>query len=259
MRGILASEWLKLRSLRSTHLIFCLSLSAVVLGVAVAWMAADMYDAAPPERRRNAALAELEEVVVIVPQLFMGMLGALAITSEYATGTIRTTLAVVPRRWPVLAAKSAIVGSLGALAGAVTVFGTYLLSRAVISDRFSGVYAAPILEKLPTLTATSLSVPAFALLGLGLGAILRSTAGAVGILVGMVYVIPIVCGNLPEPWSGRLGSLMIGALPRQITGDHLTNSVYGSLLPPAVAAVALVAYAAAPLLMGAWLLRRRDA
>jgi hypothetical protein len=101
-------------------------------------------------------------------------------------------------------------------------------------------------------------VPVFSLLGLGLGALLRSAAGAIAILAGLVYVIPIVIGNIPEPWSERLGSLMIGALPREITGDIITTSVYGSLLSPVAAFAVLVAYAALPLLAAAWLVRRRD-
>ncbi|WP_188194406.1 ABC transporter permease [Nonomuraea sp. SYSU D8015] len=259
MKAILSSEWLKLRSLRSTYLLLGLSLGAVLIGLGLALMAADMYDSAPPERRPSARIADLEEVLVILPQLCMGILGALTMTSEYATGLIRTSLTVVPRRWPVLAAKAAVVGLLGLVVGPATVFGTYAASRWVLGDRFSGAYATALLEKLPILTAISLTVPAFALLGLGLGALFRSTAGAIALLAGLVYVIPMIIGNVPEPWSERLGSIMIGALPHQITGDGNASSVYGSLLPPAAAAAVLVAYAALPLLGATWLLRRRDA
>ncbi|MEU6999171.1 hypothetical protein [Nonomuraea sp. NPDC046570] len=70
--------------------------------------------------------------------------------------------------------------------------------------------------------------------------------------------MPMIVGNLPEPWSERLGSVMIGGLPRQITGDDLTNSVFGALLPPSVAAAVLLAYAVIPLTLAAPLLRSRD-
>jgi hypothetical protein len=175
----LASEWLKIRSVRSTYLNLVLSMGGILLGLAVAWTAAGMYDSAPPHRRPQAALAEVEEVVVIVPQLCMGILGALAFTSEHVSGMLKTSFTVVPRRWPVLMAKSVVVGLLGLLAGTITVFGTHFLCRLVIGDRFSGIYTTPVFERLPTLVTTSLSVPVFALLGLGAGAILRSTAGAV--------------------------------------------------------------------------------
>ncbi|MEV0386982.1 ABC transporter permease subunit [Nonomuraea sp. NPDC050643] len=257
--SVLTSEWLKVRSVRSTYLILGLGLGAILLGLGLAVMAAGMYDAASPEKQSIARIADLEEVLVVVPQLCMGVLGTLAITSEHVTGLIRTSLAIVPRRWPILAAKSAIVGTLGLLVGVTTVFGTYFVAQAVLGDRFSGAYTAAFTDRLPFLIATSLTVPVFALLGLGLGALLRSAAGAIGVLVGLAYVIPMIIGKIPEPWSERLGSLMIGALPREITGDIITTSVYGSLLPPAAAAALLVAYAAVPLLAATWLVRRRDA
>ncbi|MET9247009.1 ABC transporter permease subunit [Nonomuraea sp. NPDC003709] len=257
--SVLTSEWLKVRSLRSTHLILGLSLGTVALGFALAMMAANMYDTAPAARRPGARIADLEEVIVIVPQLCMGILGTLAITSEYVTGLIRTSLTIVPRRWPVLVAKSAIVGTLGLIIGLVTVFSTYFVTRWVIGDRFSGAYTDAFMDRLPLLTAISLTVPTFALLGLGLGALFRSTAASIATLAGLVYVIPIIIGNIPEPWSERLGSVMIGALPREITGDLITTSVYGSLLSPVAAAAVLVAYAACPLAVATWLVGRRDA
>jgi hypothetical protein len=257
--SVLTAEWLKVRSVRSTYLIIGLSLGAILLGLALAVMAAGMYDSAPPDKRPSARIADLEEVVVIVPQLCMGILGTLTITSEYVTGLIRTSLTVVPRRRPLLIAKTTVIGALGLIVGPATVFGTYAVSRWILGDRFSGAYATAFLDRLPALTAISLTVPVFALLGLGLGALLRSTAAAIAIMTGLVYVIPIIIGNIPEPWSERLGSLMIGALPRQITGDGNASSVYGSLLSPAAAAAVLIAYAALPLLTATWLLRRRDA
>ncbi|MCA2227356.1 ABC transporter permease subunit [Nonomuraea aurantiaca] len=257
--SVLASEWLKVRTVRSSYLMLGLSLGGILMGVAVAWAAVGMYDSATPAQQAHSAIADLEEVVLMVPQLCMGVLGVLTITSEYTTGLIRTSLAIVPRRWPVLVGKSAIVGLLGLVIGPVVVFGTYVAARWMIGDRFGGSYTAPFLDRLPTLLTSSLTVAVFALLGLGLGATLRSAVGAITILVGLVYVIPIIVGNLPEPWSERLGSVMIVALPREITGDDLTHSVYGSLLPPAAAAVVLIAYAVLPLLLGAWLIHRKDA
>ncbi|MER7505487.1 ABC transporter permease subunit [Nonomuraea pusilla] len=257
--SVLASEWLKVRSVRSSYLTLGLSLAAILLGYGLAVMAKGMFDSAPPAQQAKARIAELEEVVVMVPQLCLGVLGVLTITSEYATGLIRTSLTVVPRRWPLLAAKTAVVGVLGLVVGPATVFGTYAVARWVLGDRFSGAYSVPFGARWPLLAALSLTVVVFALLGLGLGAILRSTAASIAILVGLVYVIPIVIGNIPEPWSERFGSLMIGALPREIAGDFPTDSVYGSLLPPVPAMLVLAAYAVVPIVTALWLVRRRDA
>jgi ABC-type transport system involved in multi-copper enzyme maturation permease subunit len=256
--SVLASEWLKIRSIRSSHLTVSVSLGGILLGLGLAWVAANMYDNAAPAQKPGARLAELEEVVLMVPQLCMGILGVLAMTSEYATGLIRTTLTVVPKRWPVMAGKSVVVGAIALFTGSVAIFGTYFACRSLIGDRFGGLYQMPFTDKLPLLIALTLTVPVFALLGVGMGAILRSVSGAIVVLVGAIYVVPIIVGNLPQPWSDALGSVMIGALPHEITSDTTTNTVYGSLLPPAAAAAVLLAYALLPLLAGTWLLRRRD-
>lgn len=259
MKAVLASEWLKLRSVRSTYLILGIGLSTILLGLALAASAAGMYDAAPPTQQARARIADLEEAFAIIPQLCMGVLGTLAMTSEYTTGMIRTSLALVPRRWPVLAAKSMVVGSLGLFVGVLAVFGTYFAARGALGDRFSGAYATAVGDRVPLLVSLSLTVLVFALLGVGLGALLRSAAGATAVIVALVYVLPMIIDKIPEPWSERLGSLMIGALPRQITGDIIATSVYGSSLSPPVAAVVMVAYATVPLTIASWLLCRRDA
>ncbi|WP_219416096.1 ABC transporter permease [Pseudonocardia nigra] len=258
MLDVLAAEWLKLRSVRSTAVAVGAALGGVLLAAGLAWAAADAYDDAPPPLRATARLAELEEALFLLPQLALGVLGVLAITSEYATGLIRTSLALVPRRWPVLAAKSVVVGGTALATGQIAVFGMYAVARAIVGDRYGGIYAAPVPDEVPLLVVTGLSAAVFALLGLGLGAIVRSTAAAVGLLVGFLHVLPIAAHNLPEPWNERVGSLMIGGLPRQIVGADLSATVYGALLSSPGAAVLFAAYALVPLGVGLWLIRGRD-
>ncbi|WP_084965500.1 hypothetical protein [Thermoactinospora rubra] len=254
---VLAAEWIKLRSLRSTWVVLAIALGAVPLALLLAWWAAGLYDAAPPARRPSARVAELEDVVLIVPQLGVGVLGVLAMTSEYASGLVASTFAAVPRRWPVLAAKAAAVASCGLVVGQAVMFAAAYGTRAVIGERFQDL--TPVSGKVTLLVASGVSVAVFGLLGLGLGAILRHAAAAVAILVGVLYVVPIVVARFPEPWGRRLGSLMFGGLPGQIAGADMTNSVFGALLPPWAATVALALYAGVPLLAGAWAMRLRDA
>ncbi|MFC4529285.1 ABC transporter permease subunit [Sphaerisporangium dianthi] len=258
MTDVLAAEWHKLRSVRSTYYTLGVAVGGILLGAAIAWSAAAAFDGAPPERRTGGSISNIEEVIVMFPQLCLGILGVLAITSEYATGTIATSLMAVPRRWPVLAAKAAILAGLAAITGPLVVFATYFVSRSVIGGRFSGAYLTPVADRMPVLALTGLSVVAFALVGLGLATILRSTAGAIVILVGLLYVGPMVVGNLPAPWSERLGSVMLPGLPRQIAGQPDAHSVYGSLLSPAGAVAVMLAYVVLPLVAGTLLLRRRD-
>ncbi|NRQ38996.1 ABC transporter permease subunit [Nonomuraea sp. NN258] len=254
--SVLAAEWVKVRSLRSSVVTLAIGLGAVLLGVAIAWSAIGMYDSAPPAKRASARIEDLAEVVSMVPQLCLGVLGVLSFSGEYGTGLIRSSLTAVPRRWPVLAAKATVVGGLALVVGLVVEFVTFFVTTAMLTGRYP---VATFAERWPMLVVTSLSVVVFGLLGVGLGTILRSVAGSVSVLIGLVYVLPIVFANLPEPWNLRLNSLMIGALIREITGVSVANSVFGGMLAPVPAALVLAAYAVVPLLAGAWLLRRRDA
>jgi ABC-2 type transport system permease protein len=250
--SVLASEWVKIRSVRSGYVSVGAGLAALAVGALIAWSAIAMYDTATPSMRRSASIAEVEEVVVMLPQLSMGILGAITWVSDRV---LPTSLALVPSRWPVLTAKAVVVAALGLVVGVVAVFGTFFLMHLMLEGRYP---VATFAERWPTLVTTGLSVMVYALLGLGLGAVLRRTGAAVAVLAGLVYVLPILFNQLPAPWNERVNSVMIAALPRQISGASLENSVFGDILPPVVAALVLAAYAVVPLLAGAWLLRRRD-
>ncbi|MFD0662172.1 ABC transporter permease subunit [Thermocatellispora tengchongensis] len=195
----------------------------------------------------------------MVASLAMAVLGMLAITSEHATGMIRATYAAIPDRRRVLAAKAAVVGAVALVTGQVTVLGTAALEKLIVAGRpIRGQSAQSIAEQLPHILAMGLMVAVFALFGLGLGAILRSTPGALSTLAGLWYVLPIVVNNLPEPWHEWVGSVLPGALAGQLAGTGNPNSVYGSSLPPAAALAVMAAYAVVPLAVAVHLDRRRD-
>ncbi|MFI6812157.1 ABC transporter permease [Nonomuraea sp. NPDC050328] len=246
----LHAEWIKLRSLRSTWTVLGVAAGTVGAAALMAYSAVQMWNAASPEQRATARMTGPEDVVIMIPQLCLGILGVLAMTGE----TPATFLAT-PRRPRVLAAKAGVLALTGLVTGLGTIFASAWVARPMVAGRFA---LEPLAEKVPLLLAYGTSVMVFGLLGLGLAALLRSTAGAVAVLVGLVYVVPMIVGNLPEPWSESLGSVMIGALPGQLTGDDLTNSVYGSALSPPLALLALAGYALVPLAVGGWALARRD-
>jgi hypothetical protein len=106
-----------------------------------------------------------------------------------------------------------------------------------------------------------LSVLVCALLGLGLGVLLRSAVGAIVIFCLLWYILPIVALNLPEPWHDRLGSLMLNGLPDQLAHTNLSRPSVGIeyLLSPLGALVAMAAYALVPLGGAAVVIRCRDA
>ncbi|GAA0354027.1 ABC transporter permease subunit [Actinoallomurus spadix] len=254
MTDALAAEWLKLRTARSTG--YCLGVVAlfIALMAVLAWYAAHLWDGLPPARRSSMELSSLPELACWVDYLVMGVLGVLAITSEYSSGMIRATLTVLPRRRTVLAAKAGVVAVVALAAGEVTGFTVLAAARLIVGDR-------PIHGQEPhvgRIVTAGVVVMVFALLGLSLGTLLRSTAGAIVVVAGLWHIVPVLVQLVPEPWGDRLGSLLPAALVEEIAGSGGQNSIYGKGLPPAAAVAVLVAYAVVPLGAAGIALARRD-
>lgn len=256
MIDVLAAEWLKLRTIRSTY--HCLGAMAVVVGLmaALALYAAHFWDGLPPAQRAHFALAPLPDLACWVAYLVMGILGVLTITSEYATGMIAATLTAVPRRRRVLLAKAVVVGAVALAAGQAAGFGSFAASRLIIGGRpIQGQEAHP-----GQVVVLGVLVMVFALVGLAVGELLRSTAGAIAVLAGLWYGLPVLLQALPSPWDRRVGSVMPAALADEIagTGGGGRHSIYGTSLPPVAALIVLVAYAVVPLGAAVLAMERRD-
>jgi ABC-type transport system involved in multi-copper enzyme maturation permease subunit len=248
---VLAAEWLKLRSIRSTHYVLAVVALGVLAGVLVTWFGVANWDGAPADRR-TAWSTPVEQGMLPVIQLCLAVLGVLAMTTEYATRTIRVTVVAVPRRWTVLAGKAAVVGGIALAAGLVVMFVVFFASRFIVGDRpWPGYISSPV-DEIPRLLVCALSVTVAALVGLGLGTVLRSTAGAVVVVCLLLLGAPVFRGLLPSPWDARLDAVLLANLPAQFAGDGDVLSAAGALT--ALAAY-LVVFLAVPLVVFA----RRDA
>jgi hypothetical protein len=244
-------EWIKLRTLRSTWWTLAITVAgatamAVVIGINTKNRAGDLT---------NNALAG------IVPGLLLaGVLGVLTMTSEYTSGMIRATLAAVPGRPLVLAAKAAVFGVVALAAGEAAAFIAFFAGALALRH---GI-AAPSLSQPGVLRAVVLAGASFCLiglLGLGLGAIIRHTAAAIAVLVGGVYLGAQLVGVAAQGAAKFMPVLIIG---NSLTATKpLTCPPHASLCPHFLSAWAglgvLCLYAAAALGIGAWLLTRRDA
>ena len=206
---VMKSEWTKLRT--QPGALWSL-LSALILVVAFGILYSLLRVARPPH---GAAAASFDPTSVSLAgvqlaQIAAGVLGVLLITSEYATGLIRTTLAAVPRRLPTLWGKAAVViGAVVAVSvpAAVAVF---LAGQAILGRQHLSVsFGAPGVARAVIGGALYLAVAG--LLGLALGALLRSAAGGIAALFGLLFAVPILVGFLPgEP----------GRRDRQVPARH---------------------------------------
>ncbi len=252
---VLLSEWTKIRSLRSTSfsllaaVVFIIGLSVLVPSVIVAhWPPRDPREALgfDPTTRTLSG--------IFLAQLAIGVLGVLLITGEYATGMIRATFAAVPARLPVLWAKAAVFAAVTLVLMVPTVLGAFLIGQSILTSKHlqtslssSGVLRAVI--------GAALFLTVVGLLGIGLGALLRNTAGGISTLFGLLFVLPIIVRFLPSSWSDPINKYLPSNAGEAITHVHPDPS----LLAPWTGLGLFFGYAVIVLIAAAVSLRRRDA
>ncbi|MEO3889732.1 alpha/beta fold hydrolase [Nonomuraea sp. B5E05] len=254
MIDVIASEWLKLRSLRSNVYVLACSVAAVLACAGIAFMIGRGFDDQTlDEKMAFPGNGDGIGNGIAVAYFVFAVLGALAITSEHSTGMIQMSLVAVPRRRMLLLAKVPGLAAVVLVAGQVLAFVMHAASMAALGDRAGqllreGVTLGTSLSEpgvLASVIVAGLSMAAVALVGLGVGAAVRSTPGALVVLTVLIVVLPVVAKTLPMPLRAQAGSFMIENLPLQIAG------VGGGILPPAAAAGLLVAYVLAALTAGA--------
>jgi ABC-2 type transport system permease protein len=253
-RSVARMEWLKLRSVRSTGWIL-LVFAAGMIGLAILLMAHQDWATMSPANRASFDPTNNSFAGLAIGQLALGVLGALVITTEFSSGMIRATLAAVPRRPLLLAAKAGVLGGVTLVAGEVLAFASFALGEAVL--RSPAPHAS--LGQPGVLRAVLMAgaYPALiALIGLGLGAVIRHTAGAISAVVGVLFVLPLILVPLGTSLQNSVGKF----LPMIIAENSITAVKPGvDNLPAGVGFGLLCLYTMVALAAGGWLLTRRDA
>ncbi len=247
---LLASEWTKFRSVRSTYwslLVAVVTPVAVSAVVAVAFASAPASSGAPPDPLLPEVIS-LEYAVIAV-----AVMGVLTFSAEFSTGLIRTTFSAAPRRRAVLAAKAAVLGTVTLAAGELVAFVSFWLVQAIMARHRQGVSLAG--PGVPgAVLAAGLLLCVCALLGLALGSIIRHTAGGIAATIAVI-VVPAILALLPAPWSGRIGRFTLVEAARQMTALHPA----ANLLSPGLSLLVVLAWPAVALAAAAVLITRRDA
>jgi ABC-2 type transport system permease protein len=200
---VVRSEWTKLRSVPSTAWSLLATLGLVV-GVGALYSL--LRVTRPPTD--PAAVASFDSTAVSLTgvqlaELAVGILGVLLVAGEYATGTIRVSFAAVPRRLPVLWGKAIVVGLTTLVLCLPAALGAFLIGQSILSAKGLDIALGhPGVAR--AVVGSALYLGAVGLLGLALGALLRSTAGAVAGLFGILFAPQLLAGLLPETWSDRI-------------------------------------------------------
>jgi ABC-2 type transport system permease protein len=282
LRGVLASEFTKLRSVRSTYwTIGSLFVFSVGLAAAIgAGQVAQLHN--NPGNKAGFDATQISLVLFFyLGQLIIAVLGAMTITSEYSTGMIRTSLTVMPRRGTVYLSKLLAFTGAALVVSLVTSFVAFFVGQAVMSGTgesaslfhsitipaasnvtpngatFLGAVTITPGTVLTAIIGTALYVTVAAVIAFGLGSIIRHTAGAIASAIGLLFIVPIVMQALPNTWrwdimrffpdaAGQVLSTTVGP-----SNPHMW-SAWPQFAVTVIWAVVLVG-------IGGYLFRKRDA
>src|SRR6516162_4614377 len=298
LRGAIASEFTKIRSVRSTYwTLAALLVVSVGVGAAITGGSAASFTHNPANKAgfdaTQASLAAFFEI----GQLIIAVIAALAITSEYSTGMIRTSLTAQPRRGTVYAAKAIVLTSLTLIVSLVTSFIAFFVGQALLSSSgvsaslfhsvtipqnanvtcpqrgqvsdgsglppgckmvFSGTDVISPTTVLLAIIGCALFVTLVAIIAFGVGAIVRHTAGTIAIVIAALFIIPVLEHALPDNWHFDIMRFLPDAA-NQVVSATIGSNANSHLWPawPQLGVTAL--WAVALIAAGSYLFRKRDA
>lgn len=253
-RDLIASEWIKTRSLRSTWWVLALITVFVIGSAAVATLSDKDAGSEPGSFLAPDAFSSPGYMTLI---LVSGSMGALNVVSEYGSGLIRTTFAAVPARGTVVLAKAVVTALLWTAVGTAAAIGSFLVSQAILNGH-GGAVAITHPDVLRPLVASALLAPVCALTGLGLGVLLRHAAATMLTSAFALLMLPTMFSE-SNRWSADIKHTMVSAAwtrlvqPWEPSPDSLA---YSATLPGC-----WIVFALWPLIaiaLAVFVVRRRD-
>jgi ABC-2 type transport system permease protein len=256
LSATLRSEWIKLRSVRSSMWSLLVTL-VLTIGLGALFCAARVARASRLDGSDLRAFDPTSFSLngLFLAQLAIGVLGVLVISSEYTTGQIRATLGATPQRRLLLAAKVLVFMAVVFVVGLIACLSAFFIGQSILSAKFNQA-AIGDPGVLRAIVGGAVYLAVLGALGVGLGTMLRRTAGAIFALVGLLLILPILVSFLPSPWSSDISKY----LPMQ-AGQAIFRAAppTGGDLSLWVGFAVFCGYAVISLVLGAMLLTRRDA
>jgi ABC-2 type transport system permease protein len=251
---VILSEWTKLRSVRSTRWSL---LVATVLTIGFPILAATVISShwGHQSAEERASFNPLDPALIgsQIAQLAIGILGVLVITAEYSTGMIRATFTAVPKRLPVLWAKAIVFAIVTFVLMLPSVLIAFFASQSILTRHHANIaWSHPGVARAVIGAALYLTV--IAVMTVGLGTILRNTAGGIAMFAAIFFVIPPLMNVLPTSWNDAITPYLPGNAGRAIIS--ITHDAHS--LAPWTGFALFCGYAAITLVVAAVLLVRRD-
>jgi ABC-type transport system involved in multi-copper enzyme maturation permease subunit len=251
------SEWIKFRTVRSTlYNVLAIVVLTIGIGALVAYAIQHRYHDLSGARKATFDPLSSSLAGLFFAQFVIGVLGSMLITSEYATGTIRTTIAAVPKRLTVVAGKALVVAASVIVIGEAISFAAFEIGQAIFraGDGVPHVsLSTPGALRGVLLAGVFLTL--LAILGFGLGLILRKTAAAIVVFVVVLLVVPIILAVIPSD----IGTPILRYMPSQLGSGMMSINHDPTTFYPLGSTLLMVAYAAGMVAIGSVLFVRRDA
>jgi ABC-type transport system involved in multi-copper enzyme maturation permease subunit len=248
LRQAFRAERAKLFSIRSTWWTLSVTVVGTLVVTALSMSGAahhrpGWYQGFDPTNQSMSGLA--------IGALAIGVLGALVFTSEYGSGTIRSSMAATPRRLEFLLAKLLVVGALALAIGEVLTFSCFALGHAILGSSPVPSWGLADPGVLRAVVGSGVAIGLLGLIGAAVGAAVRRTAGAIGIYVALLFLLPLLLTKMP----GNLARFT----PLIIIANSIAAVVRQSgSVSPTVGLVLLAGYTTAIILLGAVVVTRRD-
>lgn len=264
------SEWIKVRTLRSTMILLSLTLVAMIgLSILAAWgtaMSAQFSGDAPPEAQAQMAeqgMSNLQSLAYTVPssgiifgQLLIASLAVVLIASEWGTGMIRSTMVAVPKRIPALLAKNLVIAGISFIVGAVAALISYLLAQPFLAAEDLD-FAITVDGVIPSMINTGTYLALIAVISMAIGTLLRNTAGGIVTAIALFFVLPeivvSILGMLAD-WIPEAARFLPTSAGQQLVAidiaEDALNQWQGGLV--------MAAWAVVLLAVSLWVAKRRD-
>ena len=251
LQRVVGSEWIKFRTLRSTIAVLgAAALGMVAIALLVAYNTRHITAGIQPDDHVQSSTMQ----GYYLGQLLIGALGVLFVSGEYSTGMIRSTLAAVPTRLPVLWAKLIVFVVVTAVTMILSCVIAFVLSQALIG-RFRTGYSLGDPGVLRVVIGTGIYLTLVGVIGAALGWIVRSTPGSLVAYVAVVLVLPILFSTVLGTWGKDVSQFM----PTVAGGSFVRTIPEPNTLGPWTGLIVLVAWAVGGIVVAAFELRRRDA
>lgn len=255
---LVRSEWTKIRTVRSTMWTIALT---IVLGIGIGALVAAVtrahWSSMNSFNRSTFDAPATSLIGLLFAQFSIGVLGVLAVSAEYSTGTIRATFSAAPNRTRVFAAKIVVFGVLSFIVAEFTSFVAFFLGQFLLSAPAThATLSSP--GALRAVVGGGIFVCLLGLLAMGLGTIIRHTAGAISAFVAILLIVPLIVQALPYQISADIRRFLPDRLGVQIVTTSRADIDYGSF-SPWVGILILAIEAAVLLIIGGMLMERRDA